>query len=202
MVRLSPGRLLTAALYVVALVPLALAATWLSVRITPLQTVSAAGQTLRVGAALPRFSLSGPGGLDLFGQKIPTEPRFDGPLRPRLDLAHISPGPHVDRLLESGDHGKPELAGRRLADGWVRYALWETAVAAGVMSVRSRLASLNSVLRDGARTAGAVFVRPRFAGHELCSSQPHVQGPADKAPLHPTAAGELAIALADQQALP
>jgi hypothetical protein len=29
-----------------------------------------------------------------------------------------------------------------------------------------------------------------------------VQGPNDRAPLHPTAGGELAIALADQQALP
>jgi hypothetical protein len=29
-----------------------------------------------------------------------------------------------------------------------------------------------------------------------------VQGAGDPAPLHPTAAGELAIALADQQALP
>jgi hypothetical protein len=29
-----------------------------------------------------------------------------------------------------------------------------------------------------------------------------VQGPSDLAPLHPNAAGELAIALADQQALP
>jgi hypothetical protein len=29
-----------------------------------------------------------------------------------------------------------------------------------------------------------------------------VQGPADPAPLHPNAAGELAIALADQQAFP
>ena len=29
-----------------------------------------------------------------------------------------------------------------------------------------------------------------------------MQGPNDRAPLHPTAAGELAIALADQQALP
>jgi hypothetical protein len=29
-----------------------------------------------------------------------------------------------------------------------------------------------------------------------------VQGPADQAPLHPNASGELAIALADEQALP
>jgi len=43
---------------------------------------------------------------------------------------------------------------------------------------------------------------PPFTGHELCTAHPYVQGPGDPAPLHPTADGELAIALADQQALP
>jgi len=43
---------------------------------------------------------------------------------------------------------------------------------------------------------------PPFAGHELCTADPYVQGPQDRAPLHPTATGELAIALADQQELP
>jgi hypothetical protein len=50
-------------------------------------------------------------------------------------------------------------------------------------------------------TFGFTPVQPRFDGHELCTSQPYVQGLRDNAPLHPTAAGELAIALADQQAL-
>jgi hypothetical protein len=36
----------------------------------------------------------------------------------------------------------------------------------------------------------------------LCTADPYVQGPGDPAPLHPTVAGELVIALADQQALP
>jgi hypothetical protein len=43
---------------------------------------------------------------------------------------------------------------------------------------------------------------PPFTGHELCTADPYVQGPSDPAPLHPTATGELAIALADQQVLP
>ena len=43
---------------------------------------------------------------------------------------------------------------------------------------------------------------PQYTGHELCTADPYVQGPDDPAPLHPTATGELAIALADQQVLP
>ena len=57
------------------------------------------------------------------------------------------------------------------------------------------------MLTEGAQTFGFTAVHPSFEGHELCSSQPYVQGLHDAAPLHPTAAGELAIALTDQQAL-
>ncbi len=66
----------------------------------------------------------------------------------------------------------------------------------------SRLGQLNTVLAQGAQTFGFGVTDPPFAGHELCTADPYVQGPGDPAPLHPTAAGELAIALADQQALP
>jgi lysophospholipase L1-like esterase len=66
----------------------------------------------------------------------------------------------------------------------------------------SRLAQLNAVLAQGAKTFGFGVAGPSFAGHELCTQNPYVQGPGDPAPLHPNAAGELAIALADQQALP
>jgi hypothetical protein len=66
----------------------------------------------------------------------------------------------------------------------------------------SRLGQLNTVLAQGAQTFGFGVTVPSFAGHELCTANPYVQGPDDPAPLHPTAAGELAIALADQQALP
>ena len=66
----------------------------------------------------------------------------------------------------------------------------------------SRLGQLNTVLAQGAQTFGFGVTDPPFTGHELCTADPYVQGPGDPAPLHPTAAGELAIALADQQALP
>jgi hypothetical protein len=65
----------------------------------------------------------------------------------------------------------------------------------------SRLGQLNTVLAQGAQTFGFGVADPPFTGHELCTADPYVQGPGDPAPLHPTAAGELAIALADQQAL-
>jgi hypothetical protein len=53
----------TAAFYVVSFVLITAAAIWLALRITPLQTVSAAGQTAQVGATLPNASLKGPGEL-------------------------------------------------------------------------------------------------------------------------------------------
>jgi hypothetical protein len=66
----------------------------------------------------------------------------------------------------------------------------------------ARLGQLNTVLAQGAQVFGFAVADPPFAGHQLCSADPYVQGPGDPAPLHPTAAGELVIALADQQALP
>jgi hypothetical protein len=66
----------------------------------------------------------------------------------------------------------------------------------------ARLGQLNAVLAQGAQTFGFGVTDPSFGGHELCTADPYVQGPGDPAPLHPTAAGELAIALADQQVLP
>jgi lysophospholipase L1-like esterase len=65
----------------------------------------------------------------------------------------------------------------------------------------ARLATLNEVLAAGAKTFGFTAVQPDFTGHELCTGQSFVQGLHDSAPMHPNTAGELAIALADQQAL-
>jgi hypothetical protein len=65
----------------------------------------------------------------------------------------------------------------------------------------SRLTTFNTVLADGAASFGFDAVAPSFVGHELCTPQSFVQGLDGAAPLHPTAAGEIAIALADEQAL-
>ena len=72
---------------------------------------------------------------------------------------------------------------------------------AKVRTLSSRLAALNTVLAKGATQFGFTSVQPDFAGHQLCTAQPYVQGLDQLAPFHPTALGQLAIALADQAAL-
>jgi len=73
--------------------------------------------------------------------------------------------------------------------------------AAKIRTLTTWLTALNQVLAKGAAQAGFLSAQPSFAGHQLCSPQPYVQGLGDPAPLHPTATGQLAIALADQAAL-
>jgi hypothetical protein len=65
----------------------------------------------------------------------------------------------------------------------------------------ARLTTFNTVLSQGAASFGFAAVDPNFAGHELCTNQSYVQGLGAGAPLHPNAAGELAIALADERPL-
>jgi hypothetical protein len=109
---------------------------WLALQVTPLQTVSAAGQTAQVGAAVPDFSLSGPGELDLFGQVVPTKPQFTGPIRPLLKLTHITIDDEVARLLRSDSPRTLELnLSQQLAQGWTHYFEWETLIAAGFAMV-------------------------------------------------------------------
>jgi lysophospholipase L1-like esterase len=65
----------------------------------------------------------------------------------------------------------------------------------------ARLGQLNTVLAQGAGAFGFGVAQPQFTGHELCSADPYVQGPTDAAPMHPDIQGQLAIALADEQAI-
>ncbi len=104
----------------------------MALQVTPLQTVSAAGQTAQVGAAFSSFSLSGPGELDLFGQVMPTKPQFEGPIRPLLQLTHITIDRQVARLLRSDSPRSLELSlSQQLAQGWTHYFEWETLIAVG-----------------------------------------------------------------------
>jgi GDSL-like Lipase/Acylhydrolase family len=73
--------------------------------------------------------------------------------------------------------------------------------AAKVKTLQSWLAALNQVLAKGAAQFGYLSPQPSFTGHELCSALPYVQGLGDPAPFHPTALGQLDIALTDQVAL-
>src|SRR5215469_16860577 len=82
-----PARWLAWLLMLIVLASAAIAAALL---VTPMQTVTVAGQVIQVGATAPSLSWSGPGEVDLFGQSLPTDLRFTGPVRPRLQLSQIS----------------------------------------------------------------------------------------------------------------
>jgi hypothetical protein len=122
----------TVALILIAFVGVSLGSIWLALRVTPLQTVQAAGQTAQIGATMPSLSLRGPGELDLFGQAMPTRPDFSGPIRPRLQLEHITINQQVIQTLEADGPHRIELSlSQQLAAGWTRYFLWESLVVAG-----------------------------------------------------------------------
>jgi lysophospholipase L1-like esterase len=112
----------------VTLLAITFASIAFGLRVTPLQTVSALGQTVGVGAAPPSFSLSGPGQVDLFGQTLPTSIRFLGPIRPRLVLNSITLNQQVTGLFDpSTSDESTQALGDQLASGWTRYFLWEIA---------------------------------------------------------------------------
>jgi lysophospholipase L1-like esterase len=63
--------------------------------------------------------------------------------------------------------------------------------------ITTQTANLNQVLAQAAAAHSFVHFAPvNFAGHELCTADPWIQGPSDPAPLHPTVAGQQAIAQA------
>ncbi|HEX9066867.1 MAG TPA: GDSL-type esterase/lipase family protein [Streptosporangiaceae bacterium] len=99
--------------------------------VTPMQQVRLAGQTVGVGAAAPSFSLSGPGELDLFGQRLPTTLRFTGPVRPRLALTEITLGRQLASAFAPGGADPAGQIGGALAAGWKRYFSWEIVITAG-----------------------------------------------------------------------
>src|ERR1700722_20493918 len=115
----------------VLLVVLACGAIAVALQVTPLQTVNVAGQVIMVGATAPTLSLSGPGEIDLFGQSLPTNLHFLGPVRPRLQLSQITINSELTNFVR-GAHpaGAAKVLGNVLADGWIRYFAWETVITA------------------------------------------------------------------------
>ena len=131
----------------VLLVVVACGAIAVALQVTPLQTVTVAGQVIQVGATSPNLSWSGPGEVDLFGQSLPTNIRFSGPVRPRLQLSQITINSELTTFVE-GAHGAgaERILGARLADGWKRYFAWETAiVGAGTLILVGALAGWRRV---------------------------------------------------------
>ncbi|HVT69587.1 MAG TPA: GDSL-type esterase/lipase family protein [Trebonia sp.] len=126
----------TVAFYAITFLIVTVGAIWLALRVSPLQTVSAAGQTAQVGATLPNASLHGPGELDLFGQVMATKPDFPGPIRPKLSLEHVTIDPQVIQMLRAEGPSKVALTlSQQLASGWEHYFLWETLIAAGFAAI-------------------------------------------------------------------
>jgi lysophospholipase L1-like esterase len=131
----------------VLLVVLACGAIAVALQVTPMQTVAVAGQVIQVGATAPDLSLSGPGEIDLFGQSLPTNIQFTGPVRPRLQLSQISINSELTTFVEGTKAaGAERIIGARLADGWKRYFAWETAVTgAGMLILVGALAGWRRV---------------------------------------------------------
>src|SRR5258708_22679544 len=120
----------------VLLVVLAAGAIAVALQVTPMQTVTVAGQVIQVGATARGLRLAGPGEVDLFGQSLPTNLRFTGPVRPRLQLSQITINGELTTFVEgTRGAGAERILGARLADGWKRYFAWETAVTAAGMLI-------------------------------------------------------------------
>ncbi len=124
--RSVPRRVAHALLVAGTFLVIAAASIAFGLRVTPLRSVSALGQTVAVGATSPTLSLSGPGEVDLFGQPLPTKVTFLGPVRPRLVLTNITINQQVAGLLVPGAGKDPTAGlGDRLANGWTRYFISE-----------------------------------------------------------------------------
>jgi lysophospholipase L1-like esterase len=99
-----------------------------SLWLTPMQEVSTAGQTVEVGVTAPSWSLSGPGQLDLFGQSLPTTIQFEGPIRPRLALTHITLSEQLTQFAAGKD--ATTTLEDALVSGWQRFFVWQAVIVA------------------------------------------------------------------------
>src|SRR4051794_8894987 len=116
--------------YAALVLVVAAAAIALSLWVTPMQKVSAAGQTIKVGVTAPSWDISGPGELDLFGQQIPTTLHFAGPVRPRVELSRITLSQQLAQLTsQSPDAGAKSLEDA-LVRGWTHFFIWQVVVVA------------------------------------------------------------------------
>jgi lysophospholipase L1-like esterase len=109
-----------------------LVAVGVALEVTPMQTVAVAGQVIKVGAA-PRFSLRGPGEVDLFGERLPTAVSFPGPIRPALQLSHITLDSELTNFVQGTSATRAtRLLRSRLISGFEHYVAWEDAAATAI----------------------------------------------------------------------
>src|SRR5215475_8234091 len=100
-----PSRVLVAAAVIVA----AVVAVVVALEVTPMQTVTVAGQVIKVGAA-PRLGFSGPGEVNLFGQGLPTAISIPGPIRPQLQLSQITLNSQLASFVQGRSQNNAGLA--------------------------------------------------------------------------------------------
>lgn len=125
-----PHRVTVVLISVAGLIAVAAIAIGVALRVTPMQTVTVAGQVIKVGATAPWLSTSGPGEVDLFGQSLPTVVDFAGPVRPKLALTQISIDSELANFAqETSARSATQRLGSQLDDGWTQYFGWEAAIA-------------------------------------------------------------------------
>ena len=126
-----PGRRTRWAIWLAAALVTAGVSIGVALKVTPLQTVTVAGQVIKVGTTAPALSFSGPGEIDLFGQSLPTHVQFLGPVRPRLQLTQITINSELTNFVQgAGPAGAERILGDRLASGWIDYFAWEIGLTA------------------------------------------------------------------------
>jgi hypothetical protein len=126
-----PGRRARWAIWLAVALVTAAVSIGVALKVTPLQTVTVAGQVIRVGTTAPSLSFSGPGEIDLFGQSLPTHVQFLGPVRPSLQLTQITINSELTNFVQgAGPAGAERILGDRLASGWIDYFAWEIGITA------------------------------------------------------------------------
>lgn len=144
----------------VLIILVAVASITVSLLVTPLQQTSAAGQTIRVGVATPTLGLSGPGELDLFGQRLPTTVQFLGPVRPRVQLSRITLSQQLSDFVNTAGGSGTRQIESALVHGWWHYFAWQLVIVAAVALVL--LGAVAGWRRKG-RRATTVFVAAGLA---------------------------------------
>lgn len=219
--RLQASRWPARGLAVAAVILAAVVAIVVALEVTPMQTVTVAGQVIKVGAA-PRPGFSGPGEVDLFGQGLPTALSIPGPIQPRLQLSQITLNSELANFVQGRSPSHAGLALRtQLVAGWEHYFAWETAAAAlaalilaGAVAGWRRLPGKATglllvvvLIVTGALNLGAVALTASGAQHALrnVSSLNQLVGKADAtapqpAPSQPRLTGIQEVVLGDSTA--
>ena len=175
----------TAAFYLVTFMVVTAGSIWLALQVAPLQTVSAAGETAQVGAAVPTSACPARASSTCSARSCRPSRSSTGPIRPLLKLTHITIDDEVARVLRSDSPRTLELnLSQQLAQGWTHYFEWETLIAAGFAVVA--LVAVAGIARQPhkkmAKTvvAGLAVVIAVNVGGVLLTAFQHARGAAQR----------------------